>query len=82
MLLDIGLGHLSSTFRSPLTLPMCRRTTQWMTMDQKKRRRKRTEPILIAGNASHQGLAHLHHKCIVSVPSPAACSMCALACCA
>jgi hypothetical protein len=54
--LDIGFGHVSTIYHSPFLL-MYRITIHWMTMDQKMRRRKRTQHILVAGNMSCQGLA-------------------------
>jgi hypothetical protein len=54
MQVALGLLHNSGISLSPMMLPMCTRTIQWMIMDQ-KRRRKRIQHVLIAGNTSHQG---------------------------
>jgi hypothetical protein len=48
MQMDVGLLHSSGISLSPLNLPMCTRTIQWMIMGQ-NRRRKRIQLILIAG---------------------------------
>jgi hypothetical protein len=53
MQMIVGLLHHSDIFLSPLILLISMRTIQWMIMGQKERR-KRTQPILIAGNALPQ----------------------------
>jgi hypothetical protein len=54
----VGHGHSFGICHSLLNLPIFGRTIQWMTMDQKKRQ-KRVQPILIAGNIPYQALAQL-----------------------